>query len=339
MSLATRKIGNDDVSEIGFGAMGLSVWYGKVPSDDERLKILDTVVEEGCMFLDTSDIYGDSELLLGQWFKKSGKRDQVFLCSKFGVTMKGPDREVQAEKIDNSAEYMKAALEDTLKRLGTDHLDLYYAHRVDKNTPIEKTVRALAELVKEGKVRHIGLSEVSAETLRRAHAVHPIAAVQVEYSPFALDIETNGVLQAAKELGVAVVAYSPLGRGILTGAIKKNSDFPEDDFRRYIPKFSQDNFPKILDVVHYLTAVGEKHNATPGQVTLAWLLAQAPNIIPIPGTKKVKYLKENLGAADIKLSSEELAGIRKELEQANLTAVERYPAMFVQDLYTDTVKE
>ncbi|KAF9526674.1 NADP-dependent oxidoreductase domain-containing protein [Crepidotus variabilis] len=229
---------------------------------------------------------------------------------------------------DNSAEHMKASVENTLKRLGTDHLDLYYVHRVDKNTSTEKTVRALAELVKEGKVRYIGLSNVSARTLRRAHAVHPIAVVQVEFSPFALKIETNGVLQAAQELGVAVVAYSPLGRGILTGDTKQNSDLLENDVRRHFPRFSQENFPKVLDVLGYLTAV-----------SLTWLLAQAPNIIPIPGTKKVKYLKENLGSARVKLSSEELVEIRKELDRANITALGRYPPTVVQDLDTDTVEE
>ncbi|KAF9522253.1 NADP-dependent oxidoreductase domain-containing protein [Crepidotus variabilis] len=330
MSLSTIKIGSDNVTEIGFGAMGLSAFYGEVPSDDDRFKFLDAVLEKGCTNWDTADMYGDSEALLGKWFKRTGKRDQIFLASKFGIS---------AEGAQNSAEYMRASLEKSLKLLSSDHLDLFYVHRINKNIPIEKTIRSMAELVKEGKIRYIGLSEISAETLRRAHAIHPIAAVQVEYSPFALDIERNGLLKACRELGVAVVAYSPLGRGLLTGAYKKNSDFPDDDFRKHIPKYSDDNLPKILGVVQRLTEIGKTHNATAGQICLAWLKAQGNDIIPIPGTKKVKYLSENLDAVKIKLNAEEVASIRKVVEMANIDGLDRYPAAYNVGLYEDTVAE
>ncbi|KAF9527695.1 NADP-dependent oxidoreductase domain-containing protein [Crepidotus variabilis] len=330
MPLPTRRIGKDSVSEIGFGAMGLSAFYGGVPSDEERLKILDTVFAEGCTFWDTADIYGDSEALLGKWFQRSGRRNQIFLSTKFGFTVEGAN---------NTPEYMRSRITNSLKLLRTNRIDLYFAHRVNRETPIEQTIRAMAELIKEGKVRYLGLSEVSADTLRRAHAVHPIAAVQVEYSPLTLDIEQIGLLQACRELGVAVIAYSPLGRGMLTGAIRKNSDFDADDLRRYIPKYSQENFPKLLEVIDFLAELGNKHQATPGQITLAWLLAQGPDIIPIPGTKNVKYLRENLGATKIKLSAKEVVAIRKLVEKADLGGYERYPVGFNDDLHVDTVME
>ncbi|KAF9534637.1 Aldo keto reductase [Crepidotus variabilis] len=322
MSLATRRVGNDKVSEIGFGAARLSPRGVESASDEDRLQFLDALFEEGCTFWDTADRYGDSEILLGKWFKQSGKRDQIFLATKFGAT---------ADGLNNSPEYMKAQIDNSLIRLGTDRIDLYSwsikllivdkFKRVDKNIPIEKTIRAM--------IRYLGLSEVSAKTLRRAHLVDPIAAVQVEYSPFALDIEEIGLLQACRQLGVTVVAYSPLGSGILTGAYKKHSDLPDNDIKRRVPKYSQENFPKVL----------EKHNATPSQVTLAWLLAQGQDIIPIPGTKNVKYLKENVGAVRVKLNLEEIAAVRKIVEMANLGGFARYPPEYSDNLYADTVEE
>ncbi|KAF8156630.1 Aldo keto reductase [Crassisporium funariophilum] len=328
MSLSTRKIGNVNVSEIGLGLMGLSAFYGDIGSDEERFKLLDAAVEEGATYWDSADIYGDSEDLVGKWFKRTGKRDKIFLATKFGITATG---------VNGKPEYVQSAAERSLKRLGVDTIDLYYVHRIDKTVPIENTIAALAELVKQGKVRYLGLSEASEATIRRAHAVHPISAVQVEYSPFSLEIEDQGILKACQELGIAVVAYAPLGRGMLTGAYKSPDDFPEGDFRRSVPNFSKENFPNVLKLVENLQQLGQKHNATAGQVTLAWLLAQSPNVIPIPGTKKIKYLKENVGAANIKLSTEEVAEIRKLVNQANPGTLGRYAPEHSTNLLGDTV--
>jgi len=336
MSLPTRKIGQDDVTAIGFGLMGLSAFYGPIESDEDRFKVLDAAVEAGCTNWDSADVYGDSEDLVGKWFKRTGKRNDIFLATKFGIY-----RNRDANRtINGDPEYVRSAVERSLKRLGIETIDLYYLHRADPTVPIEITVGAMAELVKEGKVRYIGLSEVSAETLRRAYAVHPIAAVQVEYSPFTLDIEYEnwGLLKACRELGVAVVAYSPLGRGMLTGTYKSNKDIPADDWRKTIPKFGDENFPNILKLVNGFEELGKKHNATAGQVTLAWLLQQGDDIIPIPGTKKIKYLKENLGAADIKLSTEEVAHVREIASKADATVGDRYPASSMQHLFADTPK-
>ncbi|PPQ74969.1 hypothetical protein CVT26_011682 [Gymnopilus dilepis] len=331
LSLPSGKIGNDEVNGIGFGLMGLSAFYGPVPPDEERFEVLDAAFDFGCRTWDTADVYGDSEELVGKWFKRTGKRDQIFISTKWGIT--------PSSAPSNDPAYMRTHIESSLKRLGVPSVDLYYLHRVDKNVPIEKTVAAMAELVKEGKVRYLGLSEVTGATLRRAHAVHPIAAVQVEYSPFCLDIEDEkvGLKKACEELGIAIIAYSPLGRGLLTGAYKSNADFADDDFRKRIPKFSDENFPNILALVDVLKRIGEKHNATPGQVTLAWVMAQGPNIIPIPGTKKVKYLKENLESVKVKLSPEEIAEIRAAAEKAEFKGQGRYPPGFIAETLVDTV--
>ncbi|KAF9008393.1 Aldo/keto reductase [Cyathus striatus] len=336
MSLPTRKIGDAHVSEIGLGLMGISAFYHKPESDEERFKVLDAALEEGCTFWDTADIYGDSEELIGKWFKKTGNRNKIFLATKFGL--------VQGERLDKNGvngdpEYVKEAAAKSFKRLGVDHVDLYYLHRADKTVPIEKTVGAMAELVKEGKVKYLGLSEISERTLRRAHAVHPISAVQVEYSPFALDIEDDkiGLLKACRELGIAVIAYSPLGRGLLTGQYKSPDNFEEGDFRRIIPRFSKENFPNILKLVAGLEEIANKHNATAGQIALAWLLAQGQDIIPIPGTRRIKYLKENLGASAIRLSEEELLELRNNARKADaLWHGERYPPGSMEKLYVDT---
>ncbi|KAH9480933.1 Aldo-keto reductase str7 [Psilocybe cubensis] len=291
MPLPTRKIGTDDVTAIGFGLMGLSGFYGAVDTDEERFKLLDAAVEMGCTNWDTAAMYNDSEELLGKWFKRTGKRSQIFLATKFGITPQGPNGKPE--------------------------------YRMDQTVPIEVTVKAMAELVKEGKVRYLGLSECSASTLRRAHAVHPIAAVQIEYSPFFLDIEEEhvGLLKACRELGVAVVAYSPLGRGLLTGTIKSNADFGDDDWRKAIPKYSDTNMPNILKLVEGLETFGKKYSATPSQIALAWLLAQGDDIIPIPGTKKIKYLKENIESLNITLSPEDIASIRTLATTINPTII------------------
>ncbi|THU75936.1 Aldo/keto reductase, partial [Dendrothele bispora CBS 962.96] len=315
MSLAPRKIGNASVNPIGFGALRMSVVAST--SDEDRLKLLDSVLESGCNHWDTADVYGDSEEVIGKWFKHSGKRDSVFLATKFGITASGAC---------GTPEYVKEQCAKSLERLGVDHIDLYYQHRTDPNVPIEKTVAAMAELVKEGKVKYLGLSECTANGLRRAHAVHPISALQIEYSPLVLEIEDPKValLQTARELGVTIVAYSPLARGMITGQIRSPDDFAPDDARRNFPRFQSENFPKILSVVDKLAEIGKKHNATAGQTTLAWILAQGEDFVIIPGTKKIKYHNENMGAASVKLSPEEIAQIRKTAEESEVPG-DRYP--------------
>ncbi|KAJ7280243.1 NADP-dependent oxidoreductase domain-containing protein [Mycena rebaudengoi] len=311
MSIPARKIGEALVPAIGFGAMGISTFYGAVESDEERFKVLDSAFAQGCTHFDTARIYGDSEVLIGKWLKRTGNRNKIFLATKFGITPNGPR---------GDPEYVKEQIAVSLANLGVEQIDLYYQHRVDPKVPIEVTVGAMAELVKEGKVKYLGLSECSAKALRRAHAIHPISALQIEYSPFVLDIEDPKIalLETARELGVTIVAYSPLGRGLLTGVYKSPDDFEKDDFRRTIPKYSAENFPKILDVVSSLKEIGVKHNATAGQVTLAWILAQGPEFVVIPGTKKIKYLEENAGAAAISLSKDEIAAVRKIAEESEI---------------------
>ncbi|KAJ6564527.1 NADP-dependent oxidoreductase domain-containing protein [Mycena capillaripes] len=333
MSFPTRKIADVGVSAIGFGAMGVAGTYGAVGDDEERFKLLDAAYAAGCTMWDTADIYGDSEELLGKWFKRTGKRNDIFLASKFGfIGMTGP------RVIDGSPEYARKALEKSLTRLGVDCIDLYYLHRADPHVAIEHTVRAMAEFVKEGKVKYLGLSEVSAATLRRAHAVHPIAAVQVEYSPFTLDIEDPKIalLKTCRELGIATIAYSPLGRGLLSGIIRSPDDLPEKDFRRMIERYSAANFPNILKITDGLAAIGKKYNATSSQVALAWLLAQGEDVIPIPGTTKIKYLEENLAAAKVTLSAEDVAAVRKLAVDADAQQGERYPPGLAEVLFVDT---
>ncbi|KAJ7687733.1 Aldo/keto reductase [Mycena rosella] len=332
MSFPNRKIGGVSVSAIGFGAMGIAGAYGAVGDDEERFKVLDAAYAAGCTMWDTADIYMDSEDLIGKWFKRTGKRDDIFLATKFGfVAMTG-------RVIDGSPEYARLSVEKSLKRLGVDSIDLYYLHRADPTVPIEHTVGAMAEFVKEGKVKFLGLSEVSASTLRRAHAVHPIAAVQVEYSPFTLDIEDPKIalLDTCRELGVAVVAYSPLGRGLLSGTYRSPDDFDETDFRRMIPRYNAANFPNILKITDGLAAIGAKYSATSSQAALAWLLAQGPDIIPIPGTKKLKYLEENLGAAKVTLSPEDVTAIRKLAVDADAQNGERYPPGLSEVMFVET---
>jgi aryl-alcohol dehydrogenase-like predicted oxidoreductase len=275
--------------------MGLSSAYGKIGSNEERFKILDRALELGSTFWDTSDVCqfrilydtnhptnfsdGDSEDFIGSWFKHSGKRDEIFLCTKFGMT-RGPN----GLNVRGDSEYVKEACNKSLSRLGIKKIDLYLCHRPDPKTPIEETVKALAELKKEGKIGAIGLSEVSAATLRRAHKVHPISAIQVEYSPFAMDIEDSniGLLDLCRELGIAIIAYSPLGRGFLTGQITSPDDFEDGDFRKNAPRYSKENFPKNLELVSSLEKVAKTKGCTSGQLTLAWLLGQGDDIIPIP---------------------------------------------------------
>ncbi|KIY68338.1 Aldo/keto reductase [Cylindrobasidium torrendii FP15055 ss-10] len=331
MPMIQRKIGDAVVSAIGFGAMGLSVGYGDAPSDEERLKILDLAYATGSTLWDTADVYGDNEDLLGKWFKLNPeKRKDIFLCTKFGYGF---------QTCHSEPEYIHQQVSASLKRLGVDYIDLLYQHRGDPNVPVETVVSTMAEYVKAGKVKYLGLSECSAVALRRAHAVHPISALQVEYSPFALEVEQDPInlVQTAKELGVTVVAYSPLGRGILTGALKTRQDLPEGDFRLGLPKFSEENFPKVVALVEKIKAVAAKHGASAGQAVLAWILEQGDHFVVIPGTKKAKYLLDNVEAANVKLSVEDIAEIRRLSEVADRDLPrERYSAGQMHQLYVDS---
>jgi aryl-alcohol dehydrogenase-like predicted oxidoreductase len=267
-----RKLGDDHVSALGLGCMGMSIVLPSGPNNDEEsLKVLTEAADMGINFWVTSDAYGPftNEILIGRWFKETGRRDEIFLGTKFGVKIVNGKRETCGKP-----DYVKEACEASLKRLNTDRIDLYYQHRVDSETPIEKTVEAMAQLKTEGKIRYLGLSECSAQTLSRAHKVHPIAAAEMEFSPFALDIESTqtNFLKTARALGVKIVAYSPLGRGFLTGAIKKREDFIE--VRRVFPRFSEENFSSNLEIVEKLASFAKEKGCTPGQLALAWVLAQ-----------------------------------------------------------------
>ena len=315
-----RKLGKHGpaVGAIGLGCMGMSEFYG--PRDDaESLATIHRALELGVTLLDTSDMYGPhtNERLVGKAI--ADRRDRVVLATKFGIVREGNQR-----AINGRPEYVKAACDASLARLGVEVIDLYYQHRVDPNTPIEDTVGAMADLVRAGKVRHLGLSEAAPDTLRRACKVHPIAALQTEYSLWSRDPE-DGLLAVCRELGVAFVAYSPLGRGFLTGQFKKFEDLAADDFRRFSPRFQGDNFAKNLALVEHLTGVARQKGVTAGQLALAWVLSRGDDIIPIPGTKRRSYLEENAAAVDIALSADELARIDA-IAPRGAAAGERYPA-------------
>jgi aryl-alcohol dehydrogenase-like predicted oxidoreductase len=336
MSPSTAPLGKNgpEVQRVGFGLMGLSSFYGEVKPDTERLALLDQVYELGERHWDSADMYGDSEDLLGKWFKANpDKREHIFLATKF-ANLRGEDGSFI---IDSSPEYVKKACAKSLQRLGVDNIDLYYCHRLDRKTPIEKTIEAMAELKKDGKIKSLGISECSSESLRRAHAVHPISAVQVEYSPFALEIESKQIdlLRTCRELGVAVVAYSPLGRGLFTGTLRSRNDLDENDFRRYLPRFSEENFPKNLKLVDQLSEMAKRKGVTPTQLVLAWLMQQGADIFPIPGTTKLERVKENLGASDVTLSKDEEQEIRKACEAAEVSGG-RYAEDFMAACYADT---
>jgi len=307
------------VSALGLGCMGMSEFYG--PTDDaQSLATLERALELGVTFLDTADMYGSghNEELLGRFLK--GRREKVVLATKFGI-VRVPGR--YERTIDTSPAYVRPACEASLKRLGVEAIDLYYAHRLNPDVPVEDTVGAMAELVRAGKVRALGLSEVSARTLRRAHAVHPIAAVQSEYWLWTREIEAE-VLPACRDLGVSFVAYSPLGRGFLTGSIGKDADLAANDFRRISPRFQGDNLERNLRIVDVVKTLAAARGATPGQVALAWLLHQGKDIVPIPGTKRIKYLEENVAAAPLTLSTDELARLDQALPPG-AAAGDRYP--------------
>jgi aryl-alcohol dehydrogenase-like predicted oxidoreductase len=312
-----------EVSAIGLGCMGMSAFYGAT-DEPESVRTIHRALDLGCNFLDTSDMYGPhtNERLVGGAI--AHRRDEVFLATKFGIRLEpGEDGGPPKRSVDGSPDYVHSACEASLGRLGVDHIDLYYQHRVDPKTPVEDTVGAMAELVKQGKIRHIGLSEASAETIRRAHVVHPITAVQTEYSLWTRDIESD-ILPTLNELGIALVAYSPLGRGFLSGRFSSPDELDENDFRRYGPRFTGENLEHNLKLAERVKELADEKGVTAGQLALAWVLHRGEHIVPIPGTKRVSYLEENLAAADVPLSDEECESIADAIPAA---AGDRYDAV------------
>ncbi|MHC8371891.1 aldo/keto reductase [Pseudomonas sp. MDT1-85] len=322
--MQTRQLGKNgpQVSAIGLGCMGMTDFYTTGEDTREVTATLHRALELGINLLDTADMYGPhtNEELIGKAIV--GKRDEVFLASKFGI-VRDPSNP-GARGVNGRPEYIRDAIDGTLKRLGVETLDLYYQHRIDPQVAIEETVGAMAELVKAGKVRYLGLSEASVATLERANKVYPISALQSEYSLWSRDQEENGCLAACQRLGVAFVPYSPLGRGFLTGALRSPDDFAADDYRRFSPRFQRENFAKNLLLVQQVQALAADKGVTAGQLALAWVLAQGDYLIPIPGTKQRRYLEENVAALDVKLSREELQALEA-IFPANATAGLRYP--------------
>jgi aryl-alcohol dehydrogenase-like predicted oxidoreductase len=315
----TRRLGSLEVSALGLGCMGMSAFYTGGRDDAESIATIHRALELGVTLLDTADMYGPyaNESLVGRAI--ADRRESVVLATKFGIQLDPDDPAKRG--VCGRPDYVRSSVEGSLQRLGVDHIDLYYQHRVDPDVPIEETVGAMAELVREGKVRALGLSEAGPDTIRRAAAVHPIAAVQTEYSLWSRDVEDE-VVPVLRELGIALVAYSPLGRGFLTGAYKSIDDFDEDDYRRSSPRFVGENFQKNLDVVAKIESLAAAKGVSAAQLALAWVLAQGDDVVAIPGTKNRARLEENVGAADISLSSAELAEISSALPEI---AGDRYP--------------
>ncbi|MEU3186267.1 aldo/keto reductase [Streptomyces sp. NPDC006923] len=306
MTISQRRLGTGglEVGAIGYGAMSFAGAYGQhaAPTKDDPRDLVGRAIELGATMIDTADAYGDSEEIMGKAI--AGRRDQVQIATKFGI--KAIPSDGRPPVIDGSAAYMRQQLERSLRLLGTDYVDLYYMHRIDPSRPIEETVGALAELVAEGKIRHIGLSEAAPDTLRRAAAVHPIAALQTEWSLWARDIE-NEIVPTCRELGIGVVPYSPLGHGALTGTLTARGELVDGDHRRGMPFFAEEHFDRNMASLDLIRSIAAAHEASPGQIALAWLLAQGDDVVPIPGTRRIAYLEENTLAATVSLTAEEIA--------------------------------
>jgi aryl-alcohol dehydrogenase-like predicted oxidoreductase len=323
MTVGRRTLGSGpaalEVSAEGLGCMGMSEFYGQ-GDEQESVSVIHAALDAGVDFLDTADMYGPftNEKLVGRAI--AGRRDQVVLATKFGNERREDGTRLG---VNGRPDYVRRACDASLARLGVDHIDLYYQHRVDTKVPIEDTVGAMAELVKQGKVRFLGLSEAAPATIRKANAVHPITALQSEYSLWSRDVEDE-ILPTCRELGIGFVAYSPLGRGFLTGRFHNFEDLPADDYRRNQPRFQGENFRKNLDLVTHIEQVANRKKCTPSQLALAWLLAQGQDVVPIPGTKRVKYLEENVGALDVQLTPEDLRRIA-EIAPQGVAAGTRYP--------------
>ncbi|TFK97672.1 NADP-dependent oxidoreductase domain-containing protein [Pterulicium gracile] len=332
-SYPTRQLGKNGpfVSAIGFGAMGIgSAIYGPDASEEEKGALLTAAADKGVTFWDTSDFYMTSEANIGAWFAKTSRRSEIFLATKFGGSNL-EDHRFSAPRSEPA--YILRRLANSLQDLQTDYIDLYYQHRVDPTVPIEVVLETLRPAVEKGTIRYLGLSECSVETLRRAKAVpglgEKVVAAQMEFSPFEISIETNGFVAAARELGVAIVAYSPLGRGLISGRYRSRDDFPKDDFRLGIPRFSEENFPKNVQLVDKFQDIARKYDTTPAQVALAWILAEHKDFFPIPGTRTIERLNENAQGALLKLSDEDVKIIRKLVDEAAVVSGSRYTEAYL----------